>query len=249
MGNEVLWPEVATVAIVAAQLVVLVAAAIIGRNQVLEARRLREQQIRPVVVIDFDIERGIEVYLEVTNLGNSLAREVTFEITPPLESSIDVPVEKFKMFTEGIATLAPGKRYRTFFDTGFQRVGSELPMTYTAIIRYRDENRRRTFEEEVDLDLAQFIYLETPSRRDVHDVSEHLKEIVGALKKLAWIRGGLLTVSRAEADEIEAERRREIEERRATMEGGRGSHRRLKGMGARLRRLLSSGAGAPASGR
>ena len=71
------------------------------------------------------------------------------------------------------------------------------------------------FEETIDLDLAQFLYLETPSRRDVHDLSEHLKDIVATLRKLTWSRGGLLTVSRAEADEIEAERRREIEERRA----------------------------------
>jgi hypothetical protein len=91
-------------------------------------------------------------------------------------------------------------------------------MTYKAVIRYRDQDRRRPFEEEVDLDLAQFLYLETPSRRDVHDVSEQLKELVGTLKKMAWIRGGLLTVTRAEAGEIEAERRREIEERRAGKE-------------------------------
>jgi hypothetical protein len=57
-------------------------------NQVREARRLREQQSRPFVVIDFDIERGVvETYLEVANLGNSLARDVTFEITPPLASA------------------------------------------------------------------------------------------------------------------------------------------------------------------
>jgi hypothetical protein len=215
MGDGVLWPEVATVAIVGLQLIVLVAAALVGWNQVREARRLREQQSRPFVVIDFDIERGVETYLEVANLGNSLAREVTFEVTPPLESSIDVQVEKFKMFNEGIATLAPGKRYRTFFDTGFHRIESDLPLTYKVIVRYRDQDGRRSFEETIDLDLAQFLYLETPSRRDVHDLSEHLKDIVATLRKLTWSRGGLLTVSRAEADEIEAERRREIEERRA----------------------------------
>lgn len=216
MEDGVLWPEVATVAIVALQLIVLVAAALVGWNQVREARRLREQQSRPFVVIDFDIERGVETYLEVANLGNSLARNVTFEIIPPLKSSIDVQVEKFKMLNEGIATLAPGKRYRTFFDTGFQRIGSDLPLTYEVIVRYRDQDARRSFEESINLDLAQFLYLETPSRRDVHDVSEHLKDIVATLKKLTWSRGGLLTVSRAEADEIETDRRREVKERRAS---------------------------------
>lgn len=220
MGDGVLWPEVATVAIVGVQLLVLSLAALVGWNQVREARRLREQQSRPFVVIDFDVERAVETYLEVCNLGNSLARDVKFEIAPQLESAVEVPVEKFKMLNEGISTLAPGKRLRTFFDIGFKRIQSDLPMSYTAIIRYSDQDRKRSFEEVVDLDLGQFLYLESPTRRDVHDVNERLKEISETLGKLTWSGGGLLTISRAEADQKNQERVQEFEERRRLQGGG-----------------------------
>lgn len=84
--SQVLWPEVATVAIVGIQPIVLVIAAMVAWSQAREARLLREQQSRPFVVIDFSIERAVETYLEVSNLGNSLARDVELEIAPPFES-------------------------------------------------------------------------------------------------------------------------------------------------------------------
>ncbi len=50
------WTDIATTAILAAQLVVFAAAAAVGWRQVGEARRLREAQTRPFVVVDFDVE-------------------------------------------------------------------------------------------------------------------------------------------------------------------------------------------------
>jgi hypothetical protein len=219
MATEILWPEIATVVIVSIQLIVLVGAAYVGWRQVREAQRLREQQNRPFVVIDFDIERGVETYLEVSNLGTSLARDVTFEIDPPLASAVGVPVEELKMLSEGISTLAPGKQLKTFFDIGFQRVESGLPMTYSATIRYTDEDGKRPFTEVIDLDLELFMHLEAPTRRSVHDVNERLKEIRDILRKWSWSSGGLLTISRLEADEKNRQRREEIEERRRQQEG------------------------------
>lgn len=222
IAQEVLWPEIVTVGIVGAQLIVLVAAAFVGWHQLREARRLREQQSRPFVVIDFYVERGVETYLEIANLGTSLARDVRFEISPPLASAVDVPVEKFKMLNEGIPTLAPGKRLRTFFDIGFQRVESDLPMSYAAIVEYNDEDRKRSFRENLDLDLELFMYLESPTRRDMHDVHERLEDIGKTLRKWSWSPGGLLTVSRAEADEKNRQRREELDERRRQRNPGDG---------------------------
>ncbi|MGN6814879.1 MAG: hypothetical protein ACTHK3_02190 [Solirubrobacterales bacterium] len=214
MDTPVTWAEEAQVVLVAAQLGVLIVAALVAWRQVREARRLREQQNRPFVVMDFDVERGVETYLEVVNLGTSLARDVKFKINPPLASAVDVPVNKFKMLNQGIPTLAPGKRFRTFFDIGFQRVGSDLPMSYSVSVEYKDEDRKRVFNEDLDLDLEQFMYLESPTRRDLHDVNERLEEIRDTLRRWGWSSGGLLTVSRAEADEKNRQRREEIEEQR-----------------------------------
>jgi hypothetical protein len=222
MDNPVTWADEAQLYLVGAQLLVLIVAALVAWRQVREARRLREQQNRPFVVIDFGIERGVETYLEVANLGTSLARDVKFEINPPLASAVDVPVDKFKMLNEGIPTLAPGKRLRTFFDIGFQRVESDLPMSYVATVQYKDEDGKRSFKEKLDLDLELFMYLESPTRRDLHDVHERLEDIGKTLRKWSGSPSGLLTISRAEADERNRQRREELEARRRGRNSGDG---------------------------
>ena len=212
MANEVSWTEVATVGILAAQLLVLIAAASVAWFQAKEAKRLREDQNRPFVVIDVDFVGTSELFLYVKNVGTSLARDVKIEVDPPLSSAIDIPVEKFKMLRDGIATLAPGKELRTFFDQGFRRDESELPLVYRATLTYADDRRKRHFRESMDLDMEQYMHLHFVERRDIHDVYKQLKEIGKNLAKWNWSGGnGLLTISRNEADEKNAQRLAEIE--------------------------------------
>lgn len=105
-------------------------AAVVAWRQVREARRLREEQQRPFVVIDFEVERGYIAFLAVSNLGTSLARNVRFNFEPTLESAIpSVALDKMKMLNAGTSTLAPGKKIRTFFDMGNRRGKTDLPMT------------------------------------------------------------------------------------------------------------------------
>lgn len=186
-----------------------------------EARELREQQNRPFVVIDTDFERASELFLHVTNLGTSLARNVKIDIEPPLKSAVDIPVEKFKMLSDGISTLAPGKELRTFFDLGFRRHESDLPLVYAATITYSDETGRRRFEEKIDLDLEQYMHLHFASRDEIHDVHARLKEIRDIFRKWAWSGGNsLLTISRQEADARNERRLAEIEEEKRGRETG-----------------------------
>src|SRR5262249_58913814 len=55
-------------------------------RQVREARKLREEQARPFVMVDFD--PGFLVYLTVENLGRTMARDVSIRFDKPLESSL-----------------------------------------------------------------------------------------------------------------------------------------------------------------
>jgi hypothetical protein len=214
MDNPVTWTDVAQVGLVGAQLVVLIVAAIFAWRQVKEARELREEQNRPFVVVDFDVEGGYLTFLEVANLGTSLARDVRIEIDPPLESASDVDMSNLKMLNEGIVTLAPGKKYRTFFDMGFRRADSDLPMNYTAKVSYWDEKRKRPFDETLNLDLDLFMNLKTITRHDVHDIHKQLEEIRNVIKK--WTAGtgsGLLAMSLEEVRDEGERRMAAIEER------------------------------------
>lgn len=211
MENAVTWTDVAQVGLVAAQLVVLIVAAFVAWRQVREARRLREEQQRPFVVIDFEVGRGYLVFLVVSNLGTSLARGVHFSIDPPLESAVpSVALDKMKMLREGISTLAPGKQIRTFFDMGFKRGKAELPMTHTARVQYTDETGRRHFDETIDLDLDLYMHLSEITQQGVHDVHKRLEEIRDIFKKWSWsLPGGLISMTpeeaRRESDLIVAE--------------------------------------------
>jgi hypothetical protein len=214
MDNPVTWTDEWQVYLVAAQLVVLIAAAIFAWRQVKEARELREEQNRPFVVVDFDVEGGYMVYLEVVNMGTSLARDVRIEIDPPLESAIDIDMGKLKMLSDGIATLAPGKKYRTFFDMSFRRNEDrpDLPMNHIARVRYWDEKRKRQFDETLNLDLDQYMHINTVTRHGLHDIHKELEKMRKVFEK--WTSGigsGVLALSLEEA-------RAENERRYAAME-------------------------------
>jgi hypothetical protein len=216
MENAVTWTDVAQVCLVAAQLLVLVAAAIFAWRQVKEARELREEQNRPFVVADFDVEGGYLVYFQVENMGTSLARDVRIEINPPLESASKIDISKLKMLNEGIATLAPGKKYRTFFDMSFRRNEErpDLPMNYKARVSYSDEKRKRTFNEALNLDLDQYMHINTITQHGLHDIHEQLERLRKILEK--WTSGtgsGLLALT-LEESRAENERRYAVREER-----------------------------------
>jgi hypothetical protein len=202
MNNPVTWTDVAQVGLVGAQLMVLIVAAIFAWRQVKEARELREEQNRPFVVVDFDCEQGYMMYLEVVNMGTSLARDVNIEIDPPLESAIDIEVGKLKMLNEGIATLAPSKKLRTFFDMSFRRNQDrpDLPMNYVARVRYSDEKRKRSFDETLNLDMDQYMHMHTVTRHGLHDIYGQLEKIRKVVEKWGWSGGrGLVTMSPEES--------------------------------------------------
>jgi hypothetical protein len=225
-GETVTWTDVAGVAILAAQLLVLLIAAAVARGQVREARRLRLEQNRPFVVVDFDVEGwNTNVYLEVSNIGTSLARDVRIEIEPPLESAIDVEIGELKMLREGIATMAPGKRSRSFVDMGFRRAETELAMNHIATVTYRDEDGGRSFREVMNLDLDQYMSIRFVQKKDLHDLNKQMESIRKVIER--WGSSGPVdglvamtpTESRAESERVA----REMEARRRPREDAGGS--------------------------
>lgn len=224
MVSAVTWTDEVQVFFVAAQFVVLVIAAGVAWRQVREARELRLEQNRPFVIVDFELDesKGYLVFFEVANMGTSLARDIQIEIDPPLESAIDVEMDKLKMLSEGIATLPPGKKLRTFFDMSFRRNEQrpDLPMNHRATVRYADEKRKRHFTETYDLDLDQYMNMQFVTKHGLDDIHKQLEKIRTVMEKWGWGGGhGLIAMTpeegRKENDRIVAameERRRKSED-------------------------------------
>jgi hypothetical protein len=226
-GPSVIWTDIGGFAVLCAQLLLLLIAALVAWGQVREARRLREQQIRPIVVLDFETQDAL-FFLKLTNFGNAMARNVKISVTPPLESALDDQTERvagLQMFgQEGIPTLAPGKEIRTLFDVAFQRKPETgLPDVYVARITYDDQALERHFDEEVTLDLGVYWGLQRVELADVDDVHKRLKELVDVVTGWSASGGGLLRVSPAEVDERNAAWRAQVEERRHQRSGESGT--------------------------
>jgi hypothetical protein len=103
--SEASWAAAGAWATVALYIVL----AIYAVKQVGEARRLREEQARPFVVVDFDV--NFLMKLRIENVGRTVARNIRMKFSPTLSSSMRQPWpwERSPLFSEGIPTLAPGK--------------------------------------------------------------------------------------------------------------------------------------------
>jgi hypothetical protein len=75
-------------------------------------------------------------------------------------------------------------------------------------VRYTDEKRKRSFDETLNLDLDQYMHINTVTRHGAHDIHERLKEIRDIFKKWASGTGkGMLALS---LEESRAEGQRQL---------------------------------------
>lgn len=139
--DAVSWSALAAIVTV----FVYVALLIYAVKQVGEARRLREAQARPFVIVDFEPTSWL-LQLVVRNIGQTAAYDVSMTFNPPLDSSLPKPHawQESSAFTEGIPLLPPHRKIRVAFDSVYGRYEekSSLPMRYDVALTYRGPDRR-----------------------------------------------------------------------------------------------------------
>lgn len=175
-------PEVWSAIAASATVLILALSLVFARSQVKEARRMREQQTRPYVVVDFDASDLPIVDIVISNLGNSIARDVTFDFDPPLERVFDrskdsTPLSEASLFKGGIPTLPPKKSIRLFFDMSFDVLNAGVPTSYDVIVRYKDFRGKRLPPDTYTLDLELYRDIGQIDRGTLHDVAKHLDSI------------------------------------------------------------------------
>jgi hypothetical protein len=231
------WTDITSAVAAAGTVVVAAIAGLFAARQLSEARRLRRAQVRPFVVIDFDAQSDPPlIFVEITNLGTTMARQVTFDFDYPLETSFDakgeIRVADLGVFTQGIPNLPPGKRIHFLFDSFLEREG--LRDTYQVTVSYEGEALRRwprkakreRWVEPITLDLGLYRKMLRVTRHGLHDIHERLKEIETELQK--WSASGGRGLLRLSPDEVRArddawmQAQREADERRADESKGEG---------------------------
>lgn len=171
---------------------VLVITAVFAWRQVREAARLRCEQTRPFVIVQYEF-RSVLIQIAIRNVGKTVARNVRIDFDQPLQSRQfgDRKFAEMVLFTEGIPNLAPGQAIRVHFDHFPNRADAGLPMRYTARVTYDDHDGRRLPTDEFTLDLAPYAQA-AREPKGVHDLVEAVEQLRREIGK--WTDGsrGLL---------------------------------------------------------
>lgn len=171
-----------------ATLVVSGIAAVLVLRQVIEARRLREDQTRPFVIVDVAF-RSVLVELVVKNIGATAAKNVVVHFDTKIESKHDLGWLQSPLFATGMPLMAPGRTIRFFLDSFPARVEAGLPMVITGAVTYdsphtarRSKPHTETFE--IDLNVYRQSLL---TERGIPDLVKQVEDLRKELSK--WTDG------------------------------------------------------------
>ncbi|HVF12699.1 MAG TPA: hypothetical protein VNA87_06400 [Actinomycetota bacterium] len=188
------WSPAAWAAIGAcATFLVYVVIGIYAVRQVGEARRLREEQARPWVVVDFDVNFAAWVTFE--NIGRTLATDVRVRFDPPLTSTLPQPWswERSSLLRDGLPSMPPNKQWRLLFDSFPERVKvGTLPMIYDVEVEYLGATSNKPYKTHYKLDLNLDVGAGRPPK-GMAELVDTLDSIRAEMSKWTDRHGGLIT--------------------------------------------------------
>lgn len=152
--------------------------------QLRQAKRLREEQARPYVIVDVEF-RGTGVSIVVQNIGSTPAYDVRVTFDKPLQTTMTrgKDLQDIAIFTRPIPMIAPGRTIQVPFDRMPDRLKRrDLPTEYVATVEYRDSRRWGT-REEYPFDLATYEDTLVP-KKGLPEVARAVEELNKSLKSM-----------------------------------------------------------------
>lgn len=147
-----------------------------------EMKETRDQESAPYIVVYFDFQ-GSEIYLVVENVGKGLAMDINFEFEPKLQNTYGEEINEMSMIKEGIGSVPPKYKIRTFFDMTFSYFDKDLPLKYKVKISYfgglKDEKR---IIEQI-LDIGYYKHITVLRENGLHELVKEIKNINEQNKK------------------------------------------------------------------
>jgi hypothetical protein len=101
----------------------VVAAGILYQGR--EARRARDDEDRPQIIVDADYTGRFTTNIVVRNIGHGIAKNITFEFSAPLQSTSGYDVTELPYFKHGINFMAPQTDLPAVWDS-YQNVVENL---------------------------------------------------------------------------------------------------------------------------
>ena len=208
-----------------AAVLIALGAGCVAWTQVREARRLREAQAQPyiVVALEPDAANPFVVNLRVENIGQTLARDVRFTFDPPLESAMDAAADDehgladSSLVTDGIPTMPPGMKIERMFDVVTYWENGEPPVRrYDVEVTYSD--RLGTPQEPLryPIDFAPYLSGTFTVRKSAEDGVKALIAIEKILR--GWSDGRGVSVWSRDGDAKDEQTRQRVRDLQARRE-------------------------------
>jgi hypothetical protein len=120
----------------------VVAAGILYQGR--EARKARDDQDRPQIIVDADYTGRFTTNIVVRNIGHGMAKNITFEFSSPIETTSGEDITELPYFKHGINFMAPQTDIASVWDS-YQNVVQNLRAKglmegITITSRYEDRN-------------------------------------------------------------------------------------------------------------
>jgi hypothetical protein len=120
----------------------VVAAGILYQGR--EARKARDDQDRPQIIVDADYTGRFTTNIVVRNIGHGMAKNITFEFSAPIETTSGEDITELPYFKHGINFMAPQTDIASVWDS-YQNVVQNLRAKglmegITITSRYEDRN-------------------------------------------------------------------------------------------------------------
>ncbi|WP_229076071.1 hypothetical protein [Actinoplanes sp. DH11] len=188
-----------------------------------EARKVRLDQSRPYVIVDFEF-RDFLVYLKIQNIGKTMARDVRIKFDQPLTSTLANPgFTKSRLLREPIPMLAPGRSVSLLFDSFPDRYErrKKFPMDHTVTIEYDDDRGTPYTDPPYPLDLDAYVGASSDPK-GLAELVREVEKIRHEMKSWTDEGRGLLVkgVDRKAAREAEARSYWRAEDRETLREQG-----------------------------
>ncbi len=90
-----------------------------------QARKARDDQDRPQIIVDADYTGRFTINIVVRNIGHGMAKNITFEFSAPIETTEGRDITELPYFRNGINFMAPQTALPTVWDS-YQNVVQNL---------------------------------------------------------------------------------------------------------------------------
>ena len=109
-----------------------------------QARKARDDTDRPQIIVDADYTGRFTTNIVVRNIGNGMAKNISFEFSAPLESTSGYDITELPYFKHGINFMAPETDLPAVWDS-YQNVvqnlrAKGLTKGITITSKYEDRN-------------------------------------------------------------------------------------------------------------